>query len=131
MTHHVEWRGKFDNRELNALHAEAFSHPILEVDWAGQVASHSLGWVTARVAEDLVGFVNVAWDGAIHAFILDTMVSLNRRGQGIGTRMIAVAAAEARTAGCMWLHVDFDKGLDRFYVDTCCFTPTEAGLIAL
>jgi len=69
----VDWRGDFDNQELNALHAEAFPHAILEIDWTSQVKAHSLGWVIARDAGELVGFVNVAWDGDIHAFILDTM----------------------------------------------------------
>lgn len=32
-TQRIEWRGDFHNHELNALHAEAFAHPILEIDW--------------------------------------------------------------------------------------------------
>lgn len=126
-----EWRGEFDNQELNALHAEAFAHAILEMDWISQVKAHSLGWVTARDAGELVGFVNVAWDGQIHAFILDTIVRVSRRRQGIGARLIAVAVAEARAAGCEWLHVDFDEEHRRFYLDACGFEPTPAGLMAL
>ncbi len=128
---HFEWRGEFDNRELNALHAEAFAHAILDIDWTGQVKAHSLGWVTARDAGELIGFVNVTWDGDIHAFILDTIVSVKRRRQGIGTRLIAVAAAEARAAGCEWLHVDFDEEHRPFYLDACGFEPAHAGLMAL
>lgn len=131
MTVQIEWRGDFDNQELNALHAEAFAHPILEVDWTSQVRAHSLGWVIARDAGELVGFVNMAWDGAIHAFILDTIVGTRRRRQGVGTRLIAVAAAEARLAGCEWLHVDFDEELRPFYLDACGFKITPAGLMAL
>jgi len=130
-TQRFEWRGDFDNQELNALHAEAFAHPILEIDWISQVKAHSLGWVTARDAGELIGFVNVPWDGAIHAFILDTIVSARRARQGIGTRLVAVAAAEARAAGCEWLHVDFDDELRPFYLGACGFEPTTAGLIAL
>jgi GNAT superfamily N-acetyltransferase len=128
---HIEWRGDFYNQELNALHAEAFAHAILEIDWTSQVNAHSLGWVVARDAGELVGFVNVAWDGDIHAFILDTIVSASRRRQGIGTRLIAVAAAEARSAGCEWLHVDFDEGYRPFYLDACGFKAAAAGLMAL
>lgn len=127
----LEWRGEFDNPELNALHAEAFAHPILEIDWTSQVNAHSLGWVTARDAGELVGFVNVAWDGEIHAYILDTIVSASRRRQGIGRQLVAVAAAEARAAGCEWLHVDFDEEHRPFYLDACGFEPTPAGLMAL
>ena len=126
-----KWRGEFHNQELNALHEEAFAHAILEIDWKGQVKAHSLGWVTARDAGELVGFVNVVWDGDTHAFILDTIVSASRRRQGIGTRLIAVAAAEARAAGCEWLHVDFDEEHQSFYLDACGFQPAPAGLMAL
>jgi len=126
-----EWRGEFDNRELNTLHAEAFAHAILDIDWTSQVKAHSLGWVTARDAGELIGFVNVAWDGDIHAFILDTIVSAKRRRQGIGTQLIAVAEAEARAAGCEWLHVDFEEEYRPFYLDACGFDLTPGGLMAL
>lgn len=125
------WRGDFVNEEVNALHAQAFDHPVLEDDWKAQVHEHSLGWVCARDGDELVGFVNVPWDGATHAFILDAMVSARAGRQGIGTELIAVAVAEARVVGCEWLHVDFEDHLRPFYFDACGFTPTNAGLIAL
>ncbi len=127
----LEWRGAFANQELNALHAEAFAHPILETDWEGLVNAHSLGWVTAREGETLVGFVNVAWDGECHAFILDTSVRAGSRRRGIGTRLVQVAADGARAAGCEWLHVDFDPEHRSFYLDACGFRPAAAGLLAL
>jgi len=126
-----EWRGRFSNAALNALHAEGFGHPVLEDDWWAQVNRHSLGWVCAREGDDLVGFVNVAWDGGVHAFILDTLVTARVRNQGVGTGLIAVAAENARAAGCEWLHVDFEDDLRPFYFGSCGFTPTNAGLIAL
>ena len=126
-----EWRGDFRNEDVNALHAEAFAHPILEIDWLGQVQEHSLGWVTARDGGTLIGFVNVAWDGDAHAFILDAMVRAARRGQGVGTELVALAAKEARGAGCEWLHVDFEDELRPFYFAACGFRPTAAGLISL
>jgi GNAT superfamily N-acetyltransferase len=130
-TERFEWRGDFTNQELNALHAEAFAHPPLEIDWIGQVQAHSLGWVTARDDGDLIGFVNIAWDGGIHAFLLDTVVRARKARQGIGTRLVAMAAAEARAAGCEWLHVDFDDENKPFYLDACGFKVTAAGLMAL
>ena len=69
-----EWRGEFENGEVNELHAEAFGHRVLDDDWNGQLRVHSLGCVCAREGATLVGFVNVAWDGGVHAFVLDTMV---------------------------------------------------------
>jgi GNAT superfamily N-acetyltransferase len=126
-----EWRGRFDNAELNALHAEGFAHRVLADDWWAQVQRHSLGWVCARDAEELVGFVNVAWDGAVHAFLLDTLAAARVRRLGVGSRLVEVAVEHARKAGCEWLHVDFEDHLREFYFDSCGFRPTQAGLIAL
>jgi GNAT superfamily N-acetyltransferase len=129
-----EWRGNFDNAEVNSLHAEAFEHEVLsadEWDWETQVRRFSLGWVCARDGQSLVGFVNVAWDGAVHAFVLDTMVSLTARRRGIGRELVAVAVPEVRLAGCEWLHVDFEDHLRDFYFEACGFVPTNAGLIEL
>ncbi|MET4923047.1 GNAT family N-acetyltransferase [Streptomyces sp. PSRA5] len=137
MTITYEWRGDFENTAVNVLHAEGFSHRTLDVDWLTRVHRHSLGWVCARregeegEKGELVGFVNVAWDGDVHAFILDTMVSGDLRRSGIGAELVATAAREARAAKCEWLHVDFDDGLRAFYFDACGFKPTNAGLIAL
>ncbi|MFE1349732.1 GNAT family N-acetyltransferase, partial [Streptomyces sp. NPDC058757] len=107
MTITYEWRGYFDNVAVNALHAEGFDRPPLDVDWWTRVQRHSLGWVCAREDGDLVGFVNVVWDGGVHAFLLDTVVAGGRRRSGIGAELVAEAARQAREAGCAWLHVDF------------------------
>ena len=126
-----EWRGEFRNAEVNALHAEAFGHGLLGVDWWSKVGDHSLGWVCARERRELVGFVNVPWDGGAHAFVLDTIVTDRLAHQGIGTELVAVAIREARTGGCHWLHVDFEESLSRFYFGSCGFLPTSAGVINL
>jgi hypothetical protein len=79
-----------------------------------------------------VGFLNVAWDGGVHAFILDTIVALDVRHKGIGKGLVSAAVVGTRGTGCCeWLHVDFEEHLRRFYLDACGFTPTDAGLIAL
>jgi GNAT superfamily N-acetyltransferase len=133
MTISYIWRGDFNNAELNELHADAFETRVYDEaawNWTEQV-QHSLGWVVARDDAGLVGFVNVAWDGLVHAWIQDTMVAGSARHRGIGTELVAVAVAEARSAGCEWLHVDFEDHLRPFYFDACGFTPTNAGLIEL
>lgn len=126
-----EWRGRFANAEVTALRAEGFGHRLLADDWWGQVTGHSLGWVCARSGPELVGFVNVAWDGGVHAFVLDTLVTAAHRRTGVGRGLVARAAEGAREARCEWLHVDFDDHLAPFYVDSCGFRPTPAGLIPL
>ena len=124
------WRGAFSNPELSQLHAEGFGNPTRDYDWVGQVTNHSLGWVTCR-ADELVGFVNVAWDGGVHAFILDTVVAISHRGNGIGSRLVEVAVLNAAEAGSEWLHVDFEDHLSPFYLAACAFSATQAGLIRL
>jgi len=126
-----DWRGPFESSEVEAMHAAGFERPVMDYDWRGQVERHSLGWVTARDGAVLVGFVNVAWDGATHAFVLDTLVDGHRRRQGIGTALVATAVQQARAVGCEWIHVDFDDHLTSFYLESCGFRATPAGVIAL
>lgn len=108
-----EWRDEFDSAEVEALHAECFERQPDEWDWADQVDKHSLGWVCALDAGELVGWVNVAWDGDGHAFILDTIVAATHRRRGVATELVAAATDGAREAGCEWLHVDFEDHLLR------------------
>jgi len=126
-----EWRGDFDNAALDALHADGFGPPVAETDWRERLERYSLGWVCADEDGALVGFVNVAWDGGVHAFLLDTVVAQRLQARGIGTALVATAAREARAAKCQWLHVDFEAHLRSFYFDACGFRETTAGLIAL
>jgi GNAT superfamily N-acetyltransferase len=127
------WRGLFDNDEVNDLHVEAFGRSESGVwDWEALVGRHSLGWVTARSGDgQLVGFVNVIWDGLVHAWLQDVMVSNRVKRHGVGTQLVAVARDGAGEAGCEWLHVDFDDHLTGFYFGSCGFTSTNAGLLAL
>jgi GNAT superfamily N-acetyltransferase len=128
------WQGKIENDEVNALHAEAFETRLFtaqEWDWQALLTRHSLGWVTARDDERLVGFVNVIWDGRAHAWVQDTMVASGARRRGIGRQLVGIARDEARSAGCEFLHVDFEHRLGSFYFEACGFVPTSAGLIRL
>ncbi|KOG86838.1 GNAT family N-acetyltransferase [Streptomyces varsoviensis] len=131
MTITYEWRGEVDNEAIEALHAEGFDHAPTETDWLAQLRGHSLGWVCAWEEGRLIGFVNVPWDGGVHAFVLDTVVARAGRNRGVGSALVAAAVEGARAAGCEWLHVDFDDGLEPFYFDSCGFKTTKAGLIAL
>ncbi|RRR83440.1 GNAT family N-acetyltransferase [Streptomyces sp. RP5T] len=131
MTIKYEWRGDFDNAALNTLHADGFGHAVAGTDWRERLERHSLGWVCAWDDGALIGFVNVLWDGGVHAFILDTVVAQRFQRSGVGAELIAVALNEARAAKCEWLHVDFEQHLRAFYFDACGFKETTAGLIAL
>lgn len=128
------WRGPFTDAEVNALHAEAFGTRVFtdeEWPWSRIVDDHSLGWVVARDDDGLVGFVNVIWDGSIHAWLQDTMVSPGAGRRGVGTALVAVARRAARDAGCEYLHVDFEPHLETFYIDACGFDRSPAGVMRL
>jgi DNA-binding transcriptional regulator YhcF (GntR family)/GNAT superfamily N-acetyltransferase len=122
------WRGPFTNAELNLLHAEGFGHPVLDDDWQTRLSRHSLGWVTARDHHgQLTGFANLTWDGGVHAFLLDTLVTATARHAGIGTALVQIAASAAKDAGCEWLHVDFEDDLASFYCGSCVSPPSTPG----
>src|ERR1039457_1360162 len=101
-----------------------------------QVHERSLTWISAWRGERLVGYVNVATDGGIHAFVLDTTVHPDERRHGLGQRPgwgrreVRARAVEARAAGIKWLHVDYEPHLAGFY-RSCGFAPTAAGLLSL
>ena len=95
------------------------------------VLERSLCHVAAYSGPKLVGFVNVAWDGGIHAFLLDTCVHPDFRRRGLAMRLVEAARDAARARGAKWLHVDFEPHLERLYFDACGFRPTLAGLIDL
>jgi GNAT superfamily N-acetyltransferase len=94
------------------------------------ILSRSLAHLWAYDGARLVGFVNVAWDGAKHASIFDTSVHPDWRRRGIGTALVDAAVKIARERGATWLHVDYQPHLTDFYVG-CGFNPTAAGLIRL
>lgn len=58
----LAWRGSLDDGELAALHAAAFDHPIEPEPWTERLERYSLGWVTARRNDALIGFCNVITD---------------------------------------------------------------------
>jgi ribosomal protein S18 acetylase RimI-like enzyme len=116
------------NEALNTLWAAAWNstssrdfQPIL---------SRNLAHVGAFAGQRLIGFVNVAWDGGVHAFILDTCVDPAFRRRGIASALVERAKALASERGAEWLHVDFEPHLTGFYRGLG-FASTEAGLIHL
>jgi GNAT superfamily N-acetyltransferase len=116
------------NDAMNALFAAAWPHH----GWSDftQVLSRSLAYVCAYQHDRLIGFVNLAWDGGMHAFLLDTTVHPDFQRRGIGGELVARAAQAAREHGIAWLHVDYEPHLESFYRG-CGFRHTEAGLMRL
>ncbi|ENN87854.1 putative acetyltransferase protein [Rhizobium freirei PRF 81] len=126
----IEFRDDPDpgNEALNTLWANAWDARSAR-DFS-PILSRSLAHVGAFAGTQLVGFVNVAWDGGIHAFILDICVDREFRRQGIASGLLQRAKILTRDRGAEWLHVDFEPHLINFYRRTG-FAPTEAGLMRL
>ena len=116
------------NNQLNTLFAAAWGN-YTPSDFQ-QVLRHSLLYVCAFHQAQLIGFVNVAWDGGMHAFLLDTTVHPDYQRQGIGRALVLKAVERIRQRGIEWLHVDYEPHLRVFY-EQCGFRHTEAGLMNL
>ena len=114
--------------ELDKLFAASWRGPTAR-DW-NPVLRRSLTYVCAYQEQRLIGFVNVAWDGGVHGFVLDITVHPEMRRRGIGRELVSWAISVARDRNVEWLHVDFEPHLRRFY-ELCGFGPTEAGLLHL
>jgi GNAT superfamily N-acetyltransferase len=78
------------NAELNALFRGSWPERSAR-DFA-PVLSHSLQHVCAYAGDQLVGFVNVAWNGDIHAFLIDPTVHPKWQWRGLGTKLVRLAA---------------------------------------
>ena len=116
-----------DNRQLNELSAVSWRAPS-DSDFL-PVLNRSLGYVGAFDGDLLIGFINIAWDGNEHAFLLDTMVRPDFQRHGVGTELVKEAILLCREAGVTWLHVDFEPHLSPFYLTACGFRPSTAGVM--
>lgn len=123
--------------EFNPLVTDEALNALFAAAWEGYrpqpfqpILSRSLAYICAFDDERLVGFVNLAWDGGVHAFLLDTTVRPDFQRRGIGEKLVRAAVEAARERGIEWVHVDYEPHLERFYRQ-CGFTPTLAGLINL
>ncbi len=111
---------------LNTLFALAW--PAHTRRTFAHVLSHSLSFVVAFHAQQVVGFVNVAWDGGAHAFILDPTVHPQYQRRGIGSALVRHAVAAATENGVEWVHVDFEPHLAAFY-SALGFRSSHAGVL--
>jgi ribosomal protein S18 acetylase RimI-like enzyme len=119
-----ELRGELEMSELQRLFRLAWDgHGKPQYE---EVLRRSFTWVAATAADQLVGFVNVAWDGGVHFFLLDTTVHPDYQRRRIGSTLVRMALDACRGHG-EWMHVDSDRELmERLYLPAG-FVSTDAG----
>ena len=117
------------NAELDQLYALSWPSHQSSYDF-GPELERALTYICAYAGGELVGFVRLAWDGSVHAFLLEPTVRPDFRRRGIGRSLAERAVAVARERGMQCVHVDYKPELRDFY-RACGFRTTEAGLIRL
>ncbi len=116
------------NDPLNTLFAAAWEgHQTTDFQ---PILIRSLVYVCAYAGDLLIGFVNTAWDGGVHAFLLDTTVHPDFQRQGVGVQLVQAAVDAVRDKGIEWVHVAYAPRLRGFY-EQCGFRSTEAGIMKL
>jgi GNAT superfamily N-acetyltransferase len=123
-----EFNPSLTDDALNTLFGDSW--PDHEPCEFTDVLRRSLVYVGAFDRDQLIGFVYLAWDGGVHAFLLDPTVHPKYRRQGIGLELVRHAIELARARGVEWIHVDFAAEIQPFY-EKAGFRPTLAGLIHL
>jgi len=117
-----------DSADLNALFEASWER--YEPRDFSAILGRSVAWVCAYHGGRLVGFVHAAWDGGVHAFLLDTTVAPAERRTGVGLELVRLLVDACRERGVTWLHVDYEPHLGSFY-ERAGFARTAAGLIHL
>lgn len=108
---------------------------LFEIAWGAPkgdfraVLTRSFTWIAAYAGSEVAGFVNVAWDGGVHFFLLDTTVHPAWRRRGVGSRLVREAISDCQGAGD-WLHIDYEGELTEFY-RRCGFRESPAGVLPL
>ncbi|MGI8553918.1 MAG: GNAT family N-acetyltransferase [Dehalococcoidia bacterium] len=121
-------------------HRPHLDHDILqdlfELAWGSRkgdfrpVLERSFTWIAAIARGILVGFVNIAWDGGVHFFLLDLTVHPEWQHRGIGSRLVHEAIVECQGRG-EWLHVDSSRELMDGFYRPCGFSDTDAGILSV
>jgi ribosomal protein S18 acetylase RimI-like enzyme len=114
--------------ELNQLFASAWNNHVDRI--FGAVLRRSLTYLCAYDGPRIVGFANVAWDGGLHAFLLDVTVHADYQRRGIGRELVERVKEVATQRQIEWLHVDYELQLEAFY-RACGFQETKAGILNL
>ena len=124
------WRGEFSNVEIRRA-AEAFGTRLYdESEWNWIEQCERYGPRVGRACRDesrFVGFVNVLWDGLVHAYLEDVMVAAEARNRGVGVGLVA-ARGWRQSCGCEFLHASTRAGCAS---SACGFAPTLGGLMEL
>jgi len=98
---------------LNTLFSAARGHHR----WRRFASMHrrSLVYLCAYYRNQVVGYVNVVWDGGTRGFLVDLTVHPEYRGRGIGTALVERAVEVANRRGVGSLRAEFGPDEVEFY----------------
>ena len=119
---------KITDTQLNGLFGSSW--PNHTNRYFGPVLERSLAYFSGFDNQQLVAYLNLAWDGGRHGFLLDTTVHPSYRRQGIALEMIGQAKKAASKNGLEWLHVDFESKYEQLYLKAG-FGCSSAGVLRL
>ncbi len=119
---------KLSNSALNELFLRSWPD-YKERDFK-PVLERSLAYFGGFSGATLISYLNVAWDGGLHGFILDTTVHPNYRRKQVALNMLIKATDVARIHGLEWLHVDYAPVYEALY-QKAGFRSTAAGILQL
>lgn len=94
----------------------------------GPELAHALAYACAYAGDELIGFVRLAWDGGVHAFLLEPTVRPDYRRRGIGRALVERALSHIRAHGISIVHVDYLPDKRGFY-EACGFRTGLGGIL--
>ena len=95
-----------------------------------KILDQSLTYICAFYHGEIIGFVNVAWDGDTHAVLHDLTVHPDYRRQGIAEQLVLAAIDKVKTLPVTYLHTYYEHHLEPLY-KKCGFRDIKAGLIKM
>lgn len=103
-----------DARDLAALYEEYGWWADRTVPELREALSNTLVAVGLRDEGELIAAARVVTDGVYYAKLYDVIVAADRRGEGIGTRLLAAVESHPDLRD-VWLSVTCREGLTEFY----------------
>jgi hypothetical protein len=94
----ITWKTRtpLSDDDLNGLFGRAYNKKMAVA--FHKILNQSLTWVTAHRNDELIGWINVAWDGFVHAFLVDRTAVNDESGASHGAGQTGSEGHPARSS---------------------------------